>query len=226
MPHVLVNRVLDQPESPGCTVDNAGGHGASGRLLAGLGHRRVAAIQGPTDTSTGRERALGLRSGPARARGCPAAASSWCGAARSTTTSAMAAAADTARAPDRRPRSSAPTTSSPSGSCRRPEPPGLRVPAGPHRRRLRRHPHGGVAARSVSPPSGWTSTSWPVPPSPCSLASWAGRRRSPPPARRRSPSSNAARTARRRMPGRPPHGGTGSAPDDHRRPTPARLLHT
>ncbi|MEP6630065.1 MAG: substrate-binding domain-containing protein, partial [Lapillicoccus sp.] len=63
IPHVLVNRVLDVPESPACTVDNAGGVAQVADLLARLGHRRVAAVHGPTDTSTGRERALSLRTG-------------------------------------------------------------------------------------------------------------------------------------------------------------------
>ncbi len=70
IPHVLVNRVLDVPESPGCTVDNAGGVAQVADLLARLGHRRVAAVHGPTDTSTGRERALSLRTG-LRRRGLP-----------------------------------------------------------------------------------------------------------------------------------------------------------
>ncbi|MEP6649574.1 MAG: LacI family DNA-binding transcriptional regulator [Lapillicoccus sp.] len=63
IPHVLVNRVLDVPESPGCTVDNAGGVAQVADLLARLGHQRVAAVHGPTDTSTGRERAVSLRTG-------------------------------------------------------------------------------------------------------------------------------------------------------------------
>ncbi len=63
VPHVLVNRVLDDPESPSCTVDNAAGALAVSALLAGLGHRHVAAIHGPVTTSTGRERALWLRRG-------------------------------------------------------------------------------------------------------------------------------------------------------------------
>ena len=63
VPHVLVNRVLDHPESPSCTVDNAAGAVAVSSLVAELGHRRVAAIHGPVATSTGRERALWLRRG-------------------------------------------------------------------------------------------------------------------------------------------------------------------
>jgi LacI family transcriptional regulator len=61
VPHVLVNRVLDHPESPSCTVDNAAGAQAVGALVAELGHRHVAAVHGPVATSTGRERALWLR---------------------------------------------------------------------------------------------------------------------------------------------------------------------
>jgi DNA-binding LacI/PurR family transcriptional regulator len=63
IPHVLVNRVLDHAESPSCTVDNAAGAMAVSELVARLGHRHVAAIFGPTATSTGRERALWLRRG-------------------------------------------------------------------------------------------------------------------------------------------------------------------
>ncbi|MGW6795723.1 LacI family DNA-binding transcriptional regulator [Streptomyces chartreusis] len=63
IPHVLVNRVLDVAESPSCSVDNAGGTAAVAELLAGLGHHRVGAVQGPVMTSTGRERAEALRSG-------------------------------------------------------------------------------------------------------------------------------------------------------------------
>jgi LacI family transcriptional regulator len=63
VPHVLVNRVLDHPESPSCTVDNAAGAQAVSALVADLGHRHVAAVHGPVATSTGRERALWLRRG-------------------------------------------------------------------------------------------------------------------------------------------------------------------
>ncbi|MGW3473010.1 LacI family DNA-binding transcriptional regulator [Saccharopolyspora sp. NPDC000995] len=60
IPHVLTNRVLDHPESPSCSVDNASGARAIADLLAGLGHQRVAMVQGPVSTSTGRERAKAL----------------------------------------------------------------------------------------------------------------------------------------------------------------------
>lgn len=61
VPHVLVNRVLDHPESHSCTVDNAAGAAQVATLLAGLGHEHIAAVHGPTATSTGRERAQFLR---------------------------------------------------------------------------------------------------------------------------------------------------------------------
>ncbi|GAA3543986.1 LacI family DNA-binding transcriptional regulator [Amycolatopsis ultiminotia] len=68
IPHVLVNRVLDHPESPSCSVDNSAGARAVVELLAGLGHRHVGLVQGPVATSTGRERADALRKA-LRARG-------------------------------------------------------------------------------------------------------------------------------------------------------------
>lgn len=63
IPHVLANRVLDVAESDAVTIDNEAGASAVADLLAGLGHRDVAMLAGPTDTSTGHERALAFRSG-------------------------------------------------------------------------------------------------------------------------------------------------------------------
>jgi LacI family transcriptional regulator len=63
VPHVLVNRTLDHPESPTCRMDNRGGAAAVSDLLASLGHERIAAIHGPVETSTGKERAEGLARG-------------------------------------------------------------------------------------------------------------------------------------------------------------------
>lgn len=63
IPHVLVNRTLDDAESPSCCPDNADGARQVSDLLAQLGHRRVASIQGPSDTSTGKQRAQALRAG-------------------------------------------------------------------------------------------------------------------------------------------------------------------
>jgi LacI family transcriptional regulator len=70
VPHVLANRLLDHPESPGCGIDNAAGARAVADLLAGLGHVRIGLVAGPVETSTGRERADGLRAG-LRAHGLP-----------------------------------------------------------------------------------------------------------------------------------------------------------
>ena len=70
IPHVLANRTLDHAESPTCTVDNAAGSKAISALLTELGHQNIASIQGPVQTSTGRERAVALRVG-LRAAGLP-----------------------------------------------------------------------------------------------------------------------------------------------------------
>lgn len=61
IPHVLVNRVLDHPESPSVGIDNRAGGAAVADLLKDLGHSRIGLVAGPVDTSTGRERADGLR---------------------------------------------------------------------------------------------------------------------------------------------------------------------
>jgi len=70
VPHVLVNRVLDVAECPSCGIDNVGGAELVVELLADLGHREVASLQGPTFTSTGRERGQALRRA-LRSRGIP-----------------------------------------------------------------------------------------------------------------------------------------------------------
>lgn len=61
IPHVLANRMLDHPESPSCGIANAEGAAAVAKLLVELGHTRIGLIAGPVETSTGRERADGLR---------------------------------------------------------------------------------------------------------------------------------------------------------------------
>jgi LacI family transcriptional regulator len=66
IPHVLVNRTLDRAESHSCAMDNAGGARAIADLLVSLGHSRIATVQGPVVTSTGKERSDALR---ARLRG-------------------------------------------------------------------------------------------------------------------------------------------------------------
>jgi LacI family transcriptional regulator len=62
-PYVLLNREVDGVQGDACVVDNlSGGRLAAGELLA-LGHTRIAAIFGPSDTSTGRDREAGFRAG-------------------------------------------------------------------------------------------------------------------------------------------------------------------
>ncbi len=63
IPHVLVNRTLDRAESHSCAMDNAGGARAIADLLVQTGHSRIATIQGPVLTSTGKERSDALRAG-------------------------------------------------------------------------------------------------------------------------------------------------------------------
>lgn len=60
VPHVLVNWLLDEPESNAVGVDNAQGAALITGLLATLGHQRIGSVQGPLETSTARERAEGL----------------------------------------------------------------------------------------------------------------------------------------------------------------------
>jgi len=67
---VLANREVADLVVDTVTVDNRAGAAQAARLLADLGHRRVAAILGPHDTSTGRDREVGFREELA-ARGIP-----------------------------------------------------------------------------------------------------------------------------------------------------------
>jgi LacI family transcriptional regulator len=60
VPHVLVNRVVDNAISPSCAIDNTLGARAVADLLVTLKHRRIGSLQGPLATSTGRERASAL----------------------------------------------------------------------------------------------------------------------------------------------------------------------
>ena len=61
MPMVLVNRRVDGLELPSVTADDAVGIDLAVAHLAGLGHRRVAHLAGPQDTSTGVVRARAFR---------------------------------------------------------------------------------------------------------------------------------------------------------------------
>lgn len=69
LPVALFNRALDG-ETEGvdvCASDNATAARAVAAEIAGLGHTRVAAILGPAETSTGRDRGAGFRAGLAAA---------------------------------------------------------------------------------------------------------------------------------------------------------------
>lgn len=66
-PFVLLNREVDDPPCDVCVVDNHAGAELAARELAGLGHTRIAAIFGPSTTSTGRDREAGFRAGLQRA---------------------------------------------------------------------------------------------------------------------------------------------------------------
>jgi LacI family transcriptional regulator len=61
IPHVLVNRLVDHPESTSCAVDNADGMRLIADLVADLGHVEVAMLAGPVETSTGKERSDAVR---------------------------------------------------------------------------------------------------------------------------------------------------------------------
>ena len=59
-PFVLVNRAVDDAPGDVCVVDNAAGARLAAEELLALGHTRIAAIHGPPETSTGRDRAAGF----------------------------------------------------------------------------------------------------------------------------------------------------------------------
>jgi LacI family transcriptional regulator, galactose operon repressor len=60
-PFVLLNRVVDEEGMTSCSVDNVRGGRLAARELLDAGHREIAAIFGPEQTSTGRDRERGLR---------------------------------------------------------------------------------------------------------------------------------------------------------------------
>lgn len=60
-PFVLLNRVVDDEDLVCCSVDNARGGELAARELLDAGHREIAAIFGPAETSTGRDRERGVR---------------------------------------------------------------------------------------------------------------------------------------------------------------------
>ncbi|HEV8218740.1 MAG TPA: LacI family DNA-binding transcriptional regulator [Streptosporangiaceae bacterium] len=58
---VLVNRLAEEFSFPSVSVDNERGIRLAVSHLTGLGHRRIAHVAGPQDTSTGRDRLRGFR---------------------------------------------------------------------------------------------------------------------------------------------------------------------
>jgi LacI family transcriptional regulator len=63
IPFVLANRQIDGAEADTVVVDNQLGARLVASLLADLGHVRVAAILGPPETSSGRDRGIGFQEG-------------------------------------------------------------------------------------------------------------------------------------------------------------------
>jgi len=61
LPFVELNRLSGRRRVDGITADNRGGAAAIGRLLLAEGHRRIGAVFGPVEASTGRDREAGLR---------------------------------------------------------------------------------------------------------------------------------------------------------------------
>ena len=61
LPMVLLNRYIDGMDVDRVVSDNRGGAVIGGRHLIDLGHRRIAAIRGPSNTSTSRDRLEGLQ---------------------------------------------------------------------------------------------------------------------------------------------------------------------
>ena len=62
LPFVFLNRIGGVVDAPSVTADNVGGARSAAELLIGLGHERIAAVVGPEDTSTARDREAGFRS--------------------------------------------------------------------------------------------------------------------------------------------------------------------
>ena len=60
LPMVLLNRYIDGLDVDRAISDNHGGARAAGRHLLALGHRRIAVVRGPANTSTSRDRLAGL----------------------------------------------------------------------------------------------------------------------------------------------------------------------
>lgn len=70
VPSVLLNRDVDGADVDRVMADNPGGATQVAELLHGMGHRRIAFIAGPANTSTSRDREAGF-SNALRQRGAP-----------------------------------------------------------------------------------------------------------------------------------------------------------
>ncbi|TQS45463.1 LacI family transcriptional regulator [Cryptosporangium phraense] len=62
VPAVLLHRYVEGSDLDASVADNRAGGAAAAQILLDAGHRRIGALLGPDDTSTGRERAAGFRS--------------------------------------------------------------------------------------------------------------------------------------------------------------------
>jgi LacI family transcriptional regulator len=60
-PFALLNRTVDDAPGDTCTVDNVAGARLAAEALVRLGHTEIAALFGPQETSTGRDREAGFR---------------------------------------------------------------------------------------------------------------------------------------------------------------------
>jgi LacI family transcriptional regulator len=67
LPFVELNRLSGRRRVDGVAADNAGGAATLARLLVECGHRRIAAVMGPSATSTSRDREAGFRAALAEA---------------------------------------------------------------------------------------------------------------------------------------------------------------
>ena len=67
LPIVFVNRALAEPKADTVVIDNVAGAVAAVNHLRRLGHRRIAYVQGRTNTSTNRDRERGYRDALAQA---------------------------------------------------------------------------------------------------------------------------------------------------------------
>jgi LacI family transcriptional regulator len=61
IPYVMLNRTIPGAEAVSCVADNAGGARRVGERFVSDGHRRIAGLLGPEQTSTARDRERGFR---------------------------------------------------------------------------------------------------------------------------------------------------------------------